>query len=70
MAGGMSGGSGAVRLNPGSKDERRDRRGSAHMFEFTSVYTMSSGHAAVEILAGGQQGVIDSNPERYKEVRL
>src|SRR5262245_5529154 len=44
--------------------------GSAHMFEFTSVYTMSSGHAAVEILASGQQGVIDSNPERYKDVRL
>ena len=27
--------------------------GSAHMFEFTSTYTMSSGHAAVEILTTG-----------------
>ena len=27
--------------------------GSAHMFEFTSMYTMASGHAAVEILTTG-----------------
>src|SRR6187455_804636 len=27
--------------------------GAAHMFEFTSTYTMSSGHAAVEILTTG-----------------
>src|SRR5262245_12945099 len=44
--------------------------GSAHMFEFTSVYAMTNGHAAVEILASGQQQVIDSNPQRYKDVRL
>ena len=44
--------------------------GSAHMFEYTSVYSMSSGHAAVEILTGGLQQVIDSNPERYKDVRV
>src|SRR6516165_2771085 len=44
--------------------------GSAHMFEMTSIYTMSNGHAAVEILASGQQGVIDSNKERYKDVVL
>jgi len=40
--------------------------GSAHMFEMTSIYTMSSGHAAVDISAGGLQQVIDANPERYK----
>src|SRR5262252_6639110 len=44
--------------------------GSAHMFEYTSVYSMSSGHAAVEILTGGLQQVMDSNPERYKDVRV
>ena len=44
--------------------------GSAHMFEFTSIYAMTNGHAAVEILTGGQQGVIDSNKERYKDVAL
>ena len=27
--------------------------GSAHMFEMTSIYTMTSGHAAVDISAGG-----------------
>jgi hypothetical protein len=42
--------------------------GSAHMFEFTSIYSMSNGHAAVEIQpAGGLQVVRDSNPERYKD---
>src|SRR5437773_2975925 len=40
--------------------------GSAHMFEFTSIYTMSSGHIAVEIVAGGLQLVMDSNQERYR----
>jgi hypothetical protein len=44
--------------------------GSAHMFEYTSIYTMTSGHAAVEILTSGQQQVIDSNPERYKDIHL
>jgi hypothetical protein len=44
--------------------------GSAHMFEFTSIYTMSSGHAAVEILTSGQQQIIQSNQARYKEIRL
>jgi len=41
--------------------------GSAHMFEFTSVYGMSTGYIAVEIVAGGIQGVIDFNKERYKD---
>ena len=40
--------------------------GSAHMFEMTSIYSMTSGHAAVDISAGGLQQVIDANPERYK----
>src|SRR6185369_11913268 len=40
--------------------------GSAHMFEMTSIYTMSSGHAAVDISAASLQQVIDANPERYK----
>jgi hypothetical protein len=39
--------------------------GSDHMFEYTSIYTMSSGHAAVAIVTGGQQQVIDANPQRY-----
>ncbi len=44
--------------------------GSAHMFEFTSIYSMSSGHAAVEVVIGGLQGVADSNKERYKDLQV
>src|SRR4051812_26331611 len=44
--------------------------GSAHMFEMTSIYSMSSGHAAVEVLAGGLQLVVDSNKERYKDLQV
>jgi hypothetical protein len=44
--------------------------GSAHMFEYTSIYTMTSGHAAVEILAGGMQLVLDANQERYKDLKV
>jgi hypothetical protein len=44
--------------------------GSAHMFEFTSIYSMSSGHAAVEVLAGGLQLVVDSNKDRYKDLQV
>jgi hypothetical protein len=40
--------------------------GSAHMFEMTSIYTMTSGHAAVDISAAALQQVIDANPERYQ----
>src|SRR5215831_18241870 len=39
--------------------------GSDHMFEYTSIYTMSSGHAAVAIVTGGLQQVIDANQRRY-----
>jgi hypothetical protein len=44
--------------------------GSAHMFEYTSIYSMSSGHIAVEILAGGMQQVVEHNKERYKDLRI
>src|SRR6185369_3702477 len=44
--------------------------GSAHMFEFTSIYSMTAGHAAVEILIGGTQQVMETNMERYKDVRV
>jgi hypothetical protein len=43
--------------------------GSAHMFEFTSMYSMNSGHASVEIQPNGglEQVIRPSNPERYKD---
>jgi hypothetical protein len=42
--------------------------GSAHMFEFTSMYSMNSGHASVEIQpSGGLNVVTGANPERYKD---
>ena len=42
--------------------------GSAHMFEFSAIYSMSNGHAAVEIQPnGGLEVVRSSNPERYKD---
>lgn len=44
--------------------------GSAHMFEFTSIYAMNSGHAAVEVLIGGMPLVVDSNKERYKDLSV
>jgi hypothetical protein len=44
--------------------------GSAHMFEYTSLFTMTSGNAAVEILAGGLQLVLDANAERYKDLKV
>jgi hypothetical protein len=44
--------------------------GSAHMFEFTSVYTMSSGHAAVEILTTPPAQFVALNEARYKPLKL
>jgi alpha/beta hydrolase family protein len=42
--------------------------GSAHMFEFSAIYSMSNGHAAVEIQpSGGLNVVTGSNAERYKD---
>ena len=44
--------------------------GAAHMFEYTSHYTMSSGHAAVEILTTSPQQFTQLNEARYKELQL
>jgi hypothetical protein len=44
--------------------------GSAHMFEFTSIYTMSSGHAAVEILTTPPAQFVALNEARYKDLKL
>jgi hypothetical protein len=44
--------------------------GSAHMFEYTSMYTMSSGHIAVEILTSGQAQIVNHNKERYGDLRM
>jgi hypothetical protein len=44
--------------------------GAAHMFEFTSGYTMSSGHAAVEILTTGPMQLAQFNQERYKDLKV
>jgi hypothetical protein len=39
--------------------------GAAHVFEMTSYYTMSAGHAAVEILTTSPQQFTDFNAARY-----
>jgi hypothetical protein len=44
--------------------------GSAHMFEFTSIYTMSSGHAAVEILTTPPAQFVALNEARYRGLKL
>ena len=44
--------------------------GAAHMFEFTSTYTMSSGHAAVEILTTSPMQFVELNEARYKPLRI
>ena len=44
--------------------------GSAHMFEFTSIYTMSSGHAAVEILTTNPAQFTALNEARYKDLKV
>jgi hypothetical protein len=44
--------------------------GAAHAFEYTSLYTMSAGHAAVEILTTSPQQFVDFNPERYDELAI
>jgi hypothetical protein len=44
--------------------------GAAHMFEFTSIYTMTSGHAAVEILTTSPVQFVRHNEARYKELRI
>jgi hypothetical protein len=44
--------------------------GSAHMFEMTSIYTMSSGHAAVEILTTSPMQFVEHNEGRYRDLQL
>ena len=44
--------------------------GAAHIFEFTSIYTMASGHAAVEILTTPPAQFVALNADRYKALKL
>ncbi len=44
--------------------------GAAHMFEFTSTYTMSSGHAAVEILVTSPAQFKAENQARYADLQV
>jgi hypothetical protein len=44
--------------------------GAAHMFEFTSTYTMSSGHAAVEIVTAGLEQFVTLNKQRYGDLKV
>ncbi len=46
--------------------------GAAHMFEFTAIYTMSSGHAAVEVVVHPQAVAqfTTLNDARYREFQL
>ncbi|HEX5109681.1 MAG TPA: alpha/beta hydrolase domain-containing protein [Vicinamibacterales bacterium] len=44
--------------------------GAAHMFEFTSIYTMSSGHIAVDMLTSSPQPFVQMNEARYKDLRI
>lgn len=44
--------------------------GSAHMFEFSSNYLMTSGHAAVEIVTGGLNLLTTHNKARYPDISV
>jgi hypothetical protein len=44
--------------------------GAAHMFEFTSIYTMSSGHGSVEILTTPPAQFVALNEARYRNLKL
>ncbi|HEX6995477.1 MAG TPA: alpha/beta hydrolase domain-containing protein [Gammaproteobacteria bacterium] len=44
--------------------------GAAHAYEFTAAYTMSSGHAAVEILTTSPAQFVEFNAERYADLRV
>lgn len=44
--------------------------GNPWMFHFTHVYSMSSGHAGVEVLTTSPQGLAESNAERYKDLQI
>src|SRR5262245_37937183 len=43
--------------------------GAAHMFEFTSDYTMSSGHMAVEVVTNMTELLLQ-NKDRYKDLKV
>ena len=43
--------------------------GAAHMFEFTSDYTMSSGHMAVEVVTNFTE-LLAQNKDRYKDLAI
>jgi hypothetical protein len=43
--------------------------GAAHMFEFTSDYTMTSGHMAVEVVTNLTE-LLAQNKERYKDLKV
>jgi hypothetical protein len=51
-------------------EEAMHPSGAAHMFEFTSIYLMSSGHAAVEIVTAGLEQFVELNKERYKDLKV
>ena len=44
--------------------------GSAHVFEYTSMYTMASGHAAVEITTTSPDQFVAFNADRYTELQI
>jgi len=44
--------------------------GAAHIFEFTSIYQMASGHVAVEILTTPPAQFVALNEARYKNMKL
>ena len=44
--------------------------GNPWMFHFTHVYSMTSGHIGVEVLTSDPQGIIERNPDRYKELKI
>jgi hypothetical protein len=44
--------------------------GSAHIFEFTSIYAMSSGHVAVEVLTTPPAQLVALNEARYRPLTL
>jgi len=42
--------------------------GSAHIFEYTSEYSMQSGHIAIEIVTSGLNNLTDANAARYADI--
>ncbi len=44
--------------------------GSAHLFEFTSMYSMDAGHAVVEIVTGGLGLLSEHNAARYADIAV